>query len=318
MRVVDLGRTKVYVHDFEEQQHPRAKSGSHGGEFVKKGSGGGSTTKPKTEGRAALAEAPNREKWPAHIVSLKLPPAWTDVRINNDPNGSLLAVGKDAKGRDQYVYSAKFAESQAAKKFQRVKQLSEKLPQIQAKNDKFLASKDDKVKEHAECTALIMGMGIRPGSERETGAEKTAYGATTLKGSHVVADGNDTYLRFTGKKGVDLNLKVDDKGLAQSLRLRAKKAGPEGQLFPSISERTLRSYTSQITNGAVKPKDFRTLLGTKTAYDEVRKMQKPTSASAYKKQVMSVAKVVSEKLGNTAAIALKAYISPFVFSEWKL
>lgn len=304
----------IHLHDeFEESDHPRAKSGSHAGEFVKKGSG-------QTVGvRASLVEAhPDRAKWPSHIKNLKIPPAWTNVKISQNPKADLLAIGKDAKGRDQYIYSAKYAESQAAAKFKRVQTLSTILPQLQKRNDKNLISRDDKVREHAECLGLIMATGLRPGSERDTGAEKTAYGATTLEGRHVVTEGNDTYLRFTGKKGVDLNIKIDDTVLANSLQDRAKKVGSDNQLFPGISDKSLRDYTKSITSGKAKPKDFRTLVGTSLAYQMVNGMEKPTNKSSYKKSVMEVAKAVSSKLGNTPAIALKAYISPFVFSTWKI
>jgi len=37
-------RIKVNVFDFKEQEHPRAKGGKKGGQFVKKGSGGGSSS----------------------------------------------------------------------------------------------------------------------------------------------------------------------------------------------------------------------------------------------------------------------------------
>jgi DNA topoisomerase IB len=39
---------------------------------------------------------------PKHIQKLRIPPAWKDVKYNPDPNGSLLASGKDAKGRQQF------------------------------------------------------------------------------------------------------------------------------------------------------------------------------------------------------------------------
>src|SRR5678816_24771 len=36
--------------------------------------------------------------------ALGLPPAWKDVMVNPDPQGSLQAVGRDIKGRTQYRY----------------------------------------------------------------------------------------------------------------------------------------------------------------------------------------------------------------------
>jgi hypothetical protein len=86
------------VGKFDESKHPRG----HGGEFSASG---------------GLVAGIERAAFPAHIQALKLPPAWTDVRINPDPGADLLAIGKDKKGRSQYVYSAKFQGDQAAQKF---------------------------------------------------------------------------------------------------------------------------------------------------------------------------------------------------------
>ena len=43
----------------------------------------------------------------------------------------------------------------------------------------------------------------------------------------------------------------------------------------------------------------------------------PKDEKAYKKAVLKVAKEVAAKLGNTPAVALKAYISPVVFAQWR-
>lgn len=322
-----LGRRRVFIHfhdkAFKEEEHPRGQPGNPG-EFVKKGTGTRATTKTKpraaveTGRQRELVPAPDRDQWPAHIRSLKIPPAWVDVRINQDPKADLLAIGRDAKGRPQYVYSQRFIDSQSAKKFARIKNLSLKLPRLQAANDRYLGNKDPKVREHAECLGLIMSTGIRPGSERDTGAEQQAYGATTLKGEHFVVDDGKAYLRFVGKKGVGLSIRIEDPELAAALQKRVKQVGKEGQLFPNVTESTLRNYTKQLTGGQAKPKDFRTLLATSTAYSLVQSQSKPENKSQYKKAVMSIAKAVAEKLGNTPSVALKAYISPFVFSDWKL
>ena len=38
------------------------------------------------------------------IQGLVIPPAWTDVRISDDPGSHLQAVGRDQRGRLQYRY----------------------------------------------------------------------------------------------------------------------------------------------------------------------------------------------------------------------
>lgn len=304
--------THVHVNQFKEEEHPRAAHGEHGGEFVKKGAGTGGTSTTSTS--AHLVEQPDRSQWPDHIKKLKVPPAWTNVRVSPDPDAPLQVIGKDAKGRSQYVYSADFSQSQAAAKFKRIKQLSTKLDAITQRNDKNLQSADKTKSEHALVTKLIMDMGLRPGSERETGAAEKAYGATTLRGEHVKKVGNETRLVFTGKKGVKLDLPVTDPNIASALQ---KRAGQTGPLFPNVSDASLRNYIHSVAGADFKTKDLRTLKGTQLATNLVGKMPVPKTPADYKKAVKVVATAVSKVLGNTPVIALQSYISPTVFAPWQ-
>jgi DNA topoisomerase-1 len=183
-----------------------------------------------------------------------------------------------------------------------------------------LKSKDEKVKEAATVALLIASTGIRPGSETDTGAEKQAYGATTLQAQHVKvgADGSVS-LQYTGKKGVDLNIPVKDPALSRMLVERKKAAGGEGdgKLFPATSSASLRDYVHEKDGGSFKPKDFRTAHGTNIADALVKSMPAPKDEKEYKRQVLEVAKQVSSALGNTPAVALQSYIDPTVFAKWQ-
>jgi DNA topoisomerase-1 len=66
----------------------------------------------------------------ARIRSLAVPPAWTDVWINRDPNGHLQASGRDAKGRKQYRYHPRFREARESSKFDRMLAFAAALPRI--------------------------------------------------------------------------------------------------------------------------------------------------------------------------------------------
>lgn len=305
---------------FREEDHPRRTDGKFGE--------GGSTTQSSPETKKKETESAgsksahlvdagsDREKWPEHIKALKLPPKWTDVRISPDADADLQAIGKDAKGRSQYVYSQKFKDSMAAAKFGRIRAMMQEFPRMKSQVEKDRAS-DDEHKTAADCMALVMQTGIRPGSENDTGAEKKAYGATTLEGRHVkIEDGNVT-LSFVGKKGVDLEIPIKDQSLADMLIERKKAAGDSGQLFDGLNEQSLRDYAHTLDGGHFKTKDFRTHLGTTTALKLVEQGEPPTSEKEYKKRVKDIATKVSKMLGNTPAVALQSYIDPTVFSGWR-
>ena len=282
---------------FEESEHPRAGAGtSKGGQFVAKGEGGGGL--------------------PEHIAKIKIPPAWTDVHYDPNPRAALLVVGRDAKGREQRIYSEEFSHSQAEAKFRRIEELDKKFQDMLRQNEE--ARHDPKTREVAEVVALIMATGIRPGGAGDTGAEKQAYGATTLKGEHVYVEPDGSVrLKFVGKKGVDLDLPVADKKVAAVLQRRAKRVGPSGDIFPSVSASTLLRYVHSLDGGGFKTKDFRTLLGTRQALKEMKTFKVPRNPTQYKKQVREVAKRVAAVLGNTPIVALQSYISPEIFSGWR-
>jgi hypothetical protein len=299
--------------EFKEGDHPRdddGKFGSGGGKAAP-GTRGADHVKAKRDASGKLTDLP------PHIAKLKIPPAWTDVSYNPDPKGALQALGKDAAGRVQPIYSDEHTMAQAAAKFARIHELNQKYADIKTQNDAALKSKDPKTRAAAEVMALVMHTGIRPGSEGDTGAKEQAYGATTLERRHVVegAGGNVT-LKFVGKKGVPLSIPVTDPAVAKMLLRRKAEAGRGGQLFPDVSNNTLLAHVHSFDGGGFKTKDFRTHLGTQTATDAMKAVDAPTDAKSYKKAVMRVAKVVSDKLGNTPSIALASYISPTVFAPW--
>jgi len=294
---------------FNEEDHPRESAGSsEGGQFTSSSGGIGL----KREGDKWMTT--ERKDIPEHASKLGIPPAWTNVRVSPNPESDLQAIGRDAKGREQRIYSEAFVEKNAAEKFARNDRLLASKDKIVSQIEKDATSENKDVSEPAHVMRLIQHTGIRSGSEHETGAEKQAYGATTLEGRHVVETENGVSLKFVGKKGVDLNIPVEDRELQKELLVRKASVGNKGKIF-NVSDSQLRDYSHTLGSGEFKPKDFRTLKGTSVAMEEVAKVPPPPPKTMkdYKKIVMGIAKKVAEKLGNTPSIALKSYIHPRVF-----
>lgn len=258
-----------------------------------------------------------RDKWggllnaatDADKKRLSIPPAWREAHVSHAPGASLLAVGLDAKGREQRIYSTAHHEKQAVAKFARIGKLHARHPKI----DKQMAN-DAKTNDTALAALLISRMGLRPGSDANTGAEKKAHGATNLQAGHVKTDGGKVHLNFTGKKGVSLDLKHHDPELARLLKGRQKGKGGTDRLL-NTDDRKLRAYMAKVAPG-VKPKDLRTYLGTKKAATLVASMPVPKTKNEYRKQRRQVGQHVSEILGNTPTMALGSYIAPSVFAPW--
>jgi DNA topoisomerase-1 len=75
----------------------------------------------------------------ARIRSLAIPPAWTSVWICPDPNGHIQAWGRDAKGRKQYRYHARYRQVRDRVKFDRLPAFCAVLPEIRRRIEKDLA-----------------------------------------------------------------------------------------------------------------------------------------------------------------------------------
>lgn len=310
----------VYNYDAEEQ--PRVPEGSsEGGQWTSGGGGGGSKGKAAPHLAASTVNGKHMTaeggELPDHIKAAKIPPGWSNVTYSPDPKAELLATGKDTKGRRQPIYSAEHHARKGAEKFARVKALEEKFDAIHKKNEQARRSSNPATAAAADVTALIMHTGMRPGSETDTGATEKAYGATTLEGRHVVQTPEGLKLQFVpGKKhGQQIEMPVDDPDIAKMLLRRQKEAGPDGQLF-GVNEKALLNHVHSLDK-SFKTKDFRTHLGTKTALAAMKDVPEPTNEKEYKRAAKHVATIVSEKLGNTPAIAMASYISPVIWANWR-
>ena len=73
------------------------------------------------------------------IKALAVPPAWTDVWICPFAEGHIQATGRDAKGRKQYRYHARFREVRESAKYERVIGFADALPSIREKVEEHMA-----------------------------------------------------------------------------------------------------------------------------------------------------------------------------------
>ena len=239
-------------------------------------------------------------------IDKPIPPNWRNVRVSLDPNADILVIGKDDMDRPQYIYNKDYTERTTSEKFNRVRELMKHKDTVIA----AISQLDDT--DTADCLKLIIKMGIRPGSTRDTKAKTEALGATTLRGENVIEENGNVYLRFVGKKGVNQDHIVPDKDLAEMLVRRKEKSGDKGDLFDT-SDVKLRRALKPL---GIKPKDFRTMLATTTAQKELENIPPTIEPKEFIKIRNHIGDVVCELLGNQRKMALTAYIDPSVFKNW--
>lgn len=283
------------------------------------GSGGGPSRGMVIQSKLGPVEMrPATDDDAARLKALKVPPGWHDVHVSVDLTAAVQAVGKDDADRTVYKRSAAYDEKNAAQKFARGKEFNAAVPKLreQMGRDMTDAKLPEKERESALMLHIIDKTAFRPGSESDTGADKFAYGITTLEGRHVKVDGDKVRFRFRGKDGV-LNAKtITDPALARTLEPRLATTGPKEQLFPTASDGDMRDYLHS-RDGDFKPKDFRTWHGTTKAMEVMEKMPVPKTEKEFKKAQLLVSKAVAMHLGNTPAVARKSYIDPAVWSPWQ-
>src|SRR5207248_1420419 len=257
------------------------------------------------------------------IKRLAIPPAWTDVWICPDPRGHLQATGRDARGRKQYRYHARWREVRDAVKYDRMLAFAAALPKIREHTDRDLERPGMPLeKVLAAVVRLLEETRIRVGNE-EYRKENGSFGLTTLRNRHVEVIGSDVRFSFRGKSGKLHRVDLQDRRLARIIKRFLEIPGQElfqfldesGEARP-IDSADVNAYLRDISGEDFTAKDFRTWAGTILAARFLREtIARPNTRGAKKQLVRAIARVADE-LGNTPAVCKKGYIHPAVIAAY--
>lgn len=258
------------------------------------------------------------------IRALVIPPAWTDVRIANDPKAHIQAVGRDSEGRLQYLYHGNWTAVRDKVKAERILRFGQALPKIRSRLEKDLKRrKTDRRYAAAVAGRLIDRALLRAGHYVADSAD-AARGATTLLNRDVKVNGTQVFLNFTGKGGKIIRKTIRDAALPVRLR-RLKRLGKK-RLFAFKDEngrccyltaRELNDYLREAAGGPVTAKDFRTFAASSLALASLCAAECPPSAGARRKLVAEVMRETSRNLANTPAVARSSYVHPLVVEAFE-
>jgi DNA topoisomerase-1 len=261
------------------------------------------------------------------IRALAIPPAWTDVWICPWPNGHLQATGRDARGRKQYRYHARWHARRGSDKFERMIAFADALPRIRARCEADLARPGlPREKVLAAVVRLLELTLIRVGND-EYARLNRSFGLTTLRDRHARIKGSEVRFRFRGKAGRMHEVGLRDRRLARVIRRCQELPGQE--LFQYVDEAgEVRDVTSDDVNAylrdaigaedggeAFTAKDFRTWAGTVLAYRALRALE-PAEGTAGRKAVVEAVRQTADRLGNTPAVARGSYVHPAVLEAY--
>ena len=259
----------------------------------------------------------------ARIKSLVIPPAWTDVWICPQANGHLQATGRDARGRKQYRYHARWRTVRDEVKYERMLNFGKALPAIRKEVDRALKLPGlPREKVLATIVYLLEATMMRIGNEEYARTNKS-FGLTTLHNRHVKVDGSAIAFRFRGKSGVFHDIQLHDRRLAKIIARTRELPGQElfqyidkGGERHSIDSSDVNDYLRGITGEEYTAKDFRTWSGTVLAALALQEFEKFDSETQAKKNIVRAIEAVAAKLGNTPSICRKCYVHPAVLESY--
>src|SRR5436190_6847132 len=257
------------------------------------------------------------------IKALAVPPAWTDVWICSKPSGHIQATGRDARGRKQYRYHARFREVRESTKYHHMLAFAQGLPSIRRKVQEHLALRGlPREKVLATVVHLLEATLIRVGSDEYARTNKS-YGLTTLKNRHVEVDGTALKFNFKGKSGKVWKLNVRDRRIAKVIRACQELPGQE--LFQYLDEngetRDVTSsdenaYLREIGGEDITAKDFRTWHGTVLAAMALQELERFDTRAGAKRNIRNAIQKVAARLGNTPTICRKCYVHPEIITTY--
>jgi len=259
----------------------------------------------------------------ARIRALAVPPAWTDVWICPDPAGHLQATGRDAKGRKQYRYHARWRTGRDDAKFERLIDFARVLPLIRKRCDADLAKPGmSREKVLAAVVRLLETTLIRVGND-EYARLNRSFGLTTLKSRHATVTGTRVRFRFRGKSGRQHEVGIRDRRLATVIRRCQDLPGQE--LFQyvgddgephDVASEDVNDYLREISGIEITAKDFRTWAGTVLAYRALRALAPGTDDRSTRNNVVEAVRLTSDRLGNTPAVARRSYVHPAILEAY--
>ena len=238
-------------------------------------------------------------------------------------NGHIQASARDAKGRKQYRYHARWRQIRDESKFDRMIAFGEALPALRSRVDQDLAQTGlPRSKLLATVVRLLELTLIRVGNEEYVRANES-YGLTTMRERHVKVSGSTLRFRFRGKSAKLHEVEVTDRRLAGIVK--RCQAIPGHELFQyidddgqqqSIDSSDVNAYLRECTGQDFTAKDFRTWAGTLLAAQALRSSERGATEPDAERCVVEAIKAVAKRLGNTPATCRKHYVHPIVIEAF--
>ncbi len=260
------------------------------------------------------------------IRRLVIPPAWRDVRVSPKPGSALQAIGRDAAGRWQYLYSEAHTRRREREKFRRLLRFAEALPRMRATVSAHLKRPElDREKVMACVLRILSTCFFRPGSQAYA-SETGGIGIATLRPKHVVVRSGTVFFDFPGKSGKRQRREIRDRRIAAIVSALKRVGGHDlfqyrngDGAFVDVRRRHINAYIKEVMGEAFSAKDFRTWAGTLVCACALARtgLEAHASAAERKRKLREAVRETAALLGNTPAVCRSSYIHGAVIREFE-
>ena len=257
------------------------------------------------------------------LDSLRIPPAYRNVRISLNAKDKVQAIGIDSKNRKQYIYSELYKEEQSDVKFSDLIHFGKKLKRLRKNMMKLIMSCDSIDKLLSVDYQIAMILFIIDRCNFRVGCEKykdlyNSYGVTTLNSDHLVLNANTVRIQFTGKKGVDNSALISNKYMVRLLKqlktinenreyLFTYRSTHNNQLC-RVTEKHINNYLKKY-HKTISVKMFRTWTANYTLLRELLKIDIPQNDRQSKKNVNKAVKKAAASMHHSAGVSKKSYMN---------
>ena len=260
------------------------------------------------------------------IKKIVIPPAWNPVVISSDPKADIQVIGKDEKGRAQYIYHPDWVKQKELEKFTiTMVKFGKKIGQIRKDiNDMLKIKMWNYEKTLGFVLYIIDKCHLRVGNKKYKD-ENESYGITTLERRHIKIGKDIVSFKFKGKKGVINECSFTDQKTINLFKDYDKKMGTHknNNFFVYKKEKELRNITSNDINeflkkyGDFSAKCFRTWSANEILLMNLYGIEPTSKITHIKRNLNQCLDCVAIELNNTRAICKKNYICGFILKYYE-
>jgi len=201
------------------------------------------------------------------------------------------------------------------KKKTHIEELANNMRSLKNNLTRDLKSNDERLFLTVVAILLMMKTGERVGNE--TSASNGRYGITGLKKKHIKIDGDNVYLNYIGKSGVEHNKRFRDGKLADLLKRAIKKSKCQYVFCTSDGFRIKADKINRyLDDFNVTAKDVRALNSNSWIIEKLSKLDVPETPNKRKLVFNKVVTKVAKKIGHGSATLKKHYMLPELYTKY--